>query len=100
MSEKRQSQSQSNLSTTHCIKKRQRWSLICAEEESSWPGWASEVRGTASSFATKLFIEEKRKDAGERQRASTARRHAAAYEGTKAQHLGKGDVAYSHIEEQ
>jgi hypothetical protein len=25
------------------------------------------------------------------------RKHAVAYEGTKAQHLGKGDVAYSHI---
>jgi hypothetical protein len=27
----------------------------------------------------------------------TCRKHGAAYEGTKAQHLEKGDVAYSHI---
>jgi hypothetical protein len=27
----------------------------------------------------------------------TFRKHAAAYEGTKSQHLEKGDVAYSHI---
>jgi hypothetical protein len=65
----------------------------------------------------KLFIEEKRRDVGEtvgseestsfiqrkdfseRRRTLTARRHAAAYEGTKAQHLGKGDVTYSHIKE-